>query len=286
MALYVGFDCLAYPGLDEMTWLKANTNLSWCGFYLAPAPSHSDSSWSGNRGDLIALGWGVAPIYVGQQTSGPGSHNVNGAQGTTDGTDAATLANAAGFPNASFLYLDIEDGSALTDVAKAYVASWILAVVAGGYSPGIYCSHLIAQQVADLVDTLNPTPNTRIWAYKVTTVDPHPYTGDPANFPSPNPSSSGFAGASALQYEQNAILSLPTAPTTSLTVDLSSSNIQDPGAAGAAGIAEISKLLFARPAKKKAAKKKKKNKGTRPPKGSSSKANVTRNSSRRKISRR
>jgi hypothetical protein len=52
MTFFVGFDCLAYPGTDEMTWLKANTNLGWCGFYLAPAPSHSDSSWIGCRSDL------------------------------------------------------------------------------------------------------------------------------------------------------------------------------------------------------------------------------------------
>src|ERR1700692_1712966 len=111
MPFFVGFDCLAYPGIDEMTWLKANTNLGWCGFYLAPAPSHSDSSWRGSRSDLVALGWGILPIYVGQQTTGPGSHNVSGAQGTLDGGDAAALAAAAGFPNGAFLYLDIEDGS-------------------------------------------------------------------------------------------------------------------------------------------------------------------------------
>jgi len=99
MPFFVGFDCLTYPGIDEMTWLKANTNLGWCGFYLAPAPSHSDSSWRGSRSDLVALGWGLLPIYVGQQTTGPGSHSVSGAQGTLDGGDAAALAAAAGFPN-------------------------------------------------------------------------------------------------------------------------------------------------------------------------------------------
>jgi hypothetical protein len=55
MTFFVGFDCLAYPGTDEMTWLKANTNLGWCGFYLAPAPSHSDSSWIDCRSNLDFL---------------------------------------------------------------------------------------------------------------------------------------------------------------------------------------------------------------------------------------
>ena len=38
---FAGFDCLAYPGDDMMEWLKANTNFSFVGFYLAPAPSRS-----------------------------------------------------------------------------------------------------------------------------------------------------------------------------------------------------------------------------------------------------
>src|ERR1700691_4592878 len=69
------FDRSDYPGDDVMTWLRAHTNLQWCGYYFAPAPSHGDTSWMARRSALVAAGWGIAPIYVGQQITGPGSHN-------------------------------------------------------------------------------------------------------------------------------------------------------------------------------------------------------------------
>ncbi len=27
-----------------MAWLRANTNLVWCGYYLGPAPSHASTA--------------------------------------------------------------------------------------------------------------------------------------------------------------------------------------------------------------------------------------------------
>jgi hypothetical protein len=233
MTLFVGFDCLAYPGDAQMQWLKQNTNLSWCGYYIAPAPSHSDQSWMGERGSLSNSGWGLLAIYVGQQTSGPGSHNVNAAQGTLDGAGAAALAAAEGFPAGSFIYLDIEDGSALSDPAKGYLVAWATKLIEGNYAPGFYCSHLIAAAVASLLDGMNPTPVARIWAYKVPQTDPHPYTGNIASLPSPDPSSSGFGAATARQYEQNIILTLNGAPTASLTMDLSCANAPSPSSSAA-----------------------------------------------------
>ncbi len=37
---YLGFDRSDYPGDDVMADLYNSTSLFWCGFYLAPAPSH------------------------------------------------------------------------------------------------------------------------------------------------------------------------------------------------------------------------------------------------------
>src|SRR5258706_14699190 len=94
---FAGFDCSEFPGLAEMTWLKSNTNLTWCGYYLAPAPSHASGSWMGQRPALTGAGWGIAPVYVGQQIQGPGRHNVSGLQGTRDGADAVDLLKSDGF---------------------------------------------------------------------------------------------------------------------------------------------------------------------------------------------
>src|ERR1700753_3783870 len=160
---FAGFDRADYPGDAVMSWLKNNTNLVWCGYYLAPAPSHGNTSWMTNRAKLVAAGWGISPVFVGQQVTGPGSHNSSASAGVTDGESAAAMMKSEGFPAGSFVYLDLENGPPLTQLQKDYVANWCDAVTAGGYGPGVYCSHLLALDVHTL------RSECRIWVFKVAT---------------------------------------------------------------------------------------------------------------------
>lgn len=65
---HLGFDTYAYPGDDVMeAWRNEAVPYEWVGYYL-PAPCHKGSSWSGKRERLADMGWGMAVIYVGQQT--------------------------------------------------------------------------------------------------------------------------------------------------------------------------------------------------------------------------
>ena len=67
---HLGFDTFAYPGDEAMrAWLTAEKPYRWVGYYL-PAPCHQDASWEGKRPILSGMGWGMAVIYVGQQTWG------------------------------------------------------------------------------------------------------------------------------------------------------------------------------------------------------------------------
>ena len=67
---HLGFDTFAYPGDDAMrAWLEADKPYRWVGYYLS-APCHQDDSWEGKRETLSGMGWGMAVIYVGQQTWG------------------------------------------------------------------------------------------------------------------------------------------------------------------------------------------------------------------------
>src|SRR3954466_5171250 len=66
---HVGFDTNVYPGDKGMDAWKRSGLYEWVGYYLA-APCHSDDSWSGKRATLVNSGWGLAVIYVGQQTWG------------------------------------------------------------------------------------------------------------------------------------------------------------------------------------------------------------------------
>jgi hypothetical protein len=216
---YAGFDRSNYPGGAVMRWLKANTNLVFCGFYLAPAPSHPDQSWM-NADDVDLDGWGFAPIFVGRQTLGPGSHDVTAQRGTADGADACRLMAQAGFDPGSFLYLDLENPDPVHQ--SAYVAAWIDAVVVGGYGPGVYTSFMDSAQIAAL------RPGVRIWSYHVPSVTPHRVSG--SVFPAPDPTTSGYPGATIWQFADEAQITCGAAPGGTLTVDLNSASSPDPSA--------------------------------------------------------
>lgn len=67
---HMGFDTGVYPGDAALrAWRDAGSPYEWAGYYL-PSPCHPDQSWSGKRETLNSLGYGIAVLYVGQQTWG------------------------------------------------------------------------------------------------------------------------------------------------------------------------------------------------------------------------
>ena len=67
---HAGFDTGRYPGDKAMrAWRTGGAPYEWTGYYL-PAPCHPDDGWSGKRETLTGMGYGLAVIYVGQQTWG------------------------------------------------------------------------------------------------------------------------------------------------------------------------------------------------------------------------
>lgn len=216
-----GFDISVYPGDSVMSWLKDNTNLAWAGYYLGPAPSHPHSDWMEKRSWLNSEGWGLAPIYVGQeQDTGPGSHILTEDQGIADGRQAAMLMRQAGFPIGSCVYLDVEDGSPIIPSQVAYISAWVDAIISTDFSPGIYCSHSVADQIH------TARAQARIWAFHVQTTNEHAVPG--TNFPNLDPSGCGYAGAFAWQIEQACLIDCPIAPLQKLLVDLSTAVTADP----------------------------------------------------------
>jgi len=75
---YMGFDTGAYPGDDAMrAWRTGDSPYRWTGYYL-PSPCHQDEGWAGKRETLTQMGYGLAVLYVGQQTWGrkPGAPHM------------------------------------------------------------------------------------------------------------------------------------------------------------------------------------------------------------------
>lgn len=220
MAGYPGLDLSGYPGDAVMAWLKSNTNLVWTGFYLGPTPSHGGTDWMTRRNTLVTQGWGLAPIYVGQQVTGPGSHNTSLAQGTIDGDEAARLMTAAGFATGGWVYLDLENGPPLTALQIDYVSSWVDEVQVKGFKAGVYCSHAMAAAVHQA------RSSARIWAFKVSTNAPHPVPGP--NYPDLHPAGCGYAGAFAWQLGQACLIDVPVVHGGQLQVDLDTAVSADP----------------------------------------------------------
>lgn len=215
---YRGFDTSQFPGLPIMAALRRH--FDFCGYYL-PAPSHQDRGWCGRRKALAAQGWGFAPIFVGQETVGPGSHVVTKAQGVIDGNLCAAHMRAEGFPEGSRVFLDLENGPPFGLAEAAYVVALLDVVRLSGFTPGVYCSHAFAGQV------VKAWPDAAIWAFKVPTTARTSITSLDL-VPPADPAGSGYFAASLWQYRQN--VSLAIVGDTEISIDLNSARTADPSA--------------------------------------------------------
>ncbi len=160
---HLGFDTNVYPGDKAMAAWKESDTYEWVGYYLE-APCHKDDSWKGTRERLSGSGWGLAVIYVGQQTWGkknpaavtptpkPSSHRsrsrrsrtmtrksgkpvaapaptcsagfVNAARGKTDALDAIAKSGAEGFDSGTVVFLDVERMPTLPTAMRDYYRAW------------------------------------------------------------------------------------------------------------------------------------------------------------------
>jgi hypothetical protein len=154
---HLGFDTNVYPGDAAMQAWRDAARYEWVGFYL-PAPCHKDDSWAGKRDRLVRQGWGMAVIYVGQQTwgrtprpfssaaakaerRGPecSADCVHAARGATDANDAIARTATEGFPRGTIVFLDVERMERVPRVMRDYYREWTARVLADGrFRPGVY----------------------------------------------------------------------------------------------------------------------------------------------------
>lgn len=166
---WLGFDTFKYPGDATMrAWKNApNAPYSWVGFYLPKAPCHKGDTWSGKRQTLIDMGWGIAVVYVGQQTWGRVPKTLTPAQlarlrrrgvtcnadylsanrGVQEAVDAIRKTETEGFPRGTVIFLDIERMERVPSKMTDYYKAWVATVLGDGrYRPGIYVhSHNAAE---------------------------------------------------------------------------------------------------------------------------------------------
>jgi hypothetical protein len=175
---FPGFDTGIYPGDATMrAWLRPNSPYHWVGYYL-PAPCHRDASWAGRRATLTAMGWGIAVLYVGQQTweglperaPVPDSARqpadslrpeaaaersitcsrtlLTAAQGSSEADDAIARTAGDGFPSGTHIFLDIERMTAIPPAMREYYRAWVSRVLADGrFRPAIYAHQRNAAEI-------------------------------------------------------------------------------------------------------------------------------------------
>ena len=167
---FVGFDTHTYPGTATMkTWKNTpGAPYSWVGYYL-PSPCHANRSWVGKRDTLQAMGWGVAIVYVGQQTWGKTPRPLSVAQrnviraksdcstdlvsadeGTANADEAIARAKAEGFAPGAVVFLDLERMEKIPQAMREYYGAWVKRMLEDGtYRPGIYTHEHNAQTIFD-----------------------------------------------------------------------------------------------------------------------------------------
>ena len=174
---HLGFDTNIYPGDRAMrAWQDEGSPYEWVGYYL-PAPCHRDDSWSGKRETLTSMGWGLAVIYVGQQTwdgiPGPSAKAVAAArrrgtlechrsllsaqQGRDEADDAVARTVAEGFAAGTTIFLDIEYMDVVSPRMREYYRAWVARVLADGrFRPGVYAHTRNAARIhADVRDVFS-----------------------------------------------------------------------------------------------------------------------------------
>jgi hypothetical protein len=186
---HLGFDTHTYPGDRTMhAWKNApGAPYRWVGYYL-PSPCHKDASWSGKRQQLTDMGWGLAVVYVGQQTWGRTPRKLTPARlaslqksgascnadlvtadrGAGDGRDAIDVASREGFAPQSIVFLDIERMEKMPEAMRGYYRAWARTLLRDGrYRPGVYVHAHNAQTVYDDLKTefaaANVTDEPRMW---------------------------------------------------------------------------------------------------------------------------
>jgi glycoside hydrolase-like protein len=144
------FDTCEAPSLDAMRAWHGNSPYGSVAVYIGGemrACSNAALDTPGWVTTVLQDGWGVIPIYVGPQAPCSDFHAVINAanpdlHGLFVGFAAAQRARAAGVPEGSPIYLDVESwlhtDAACDAAVRTFIDNWVEGVHYFGYQAGLY----------------------------------------------------------------------------------------------------------------------------------------------------
>jgi len=204
-AAYLGFDRNQYPGDAAMKLLRKD--FVFTGYWVGPAPGEKSSAWQGKREFLRSLEYGFLLLY-----SGPDSGNLKSSasaveKGTADAKGAAASVRREGFPAASIIFLDIEEGGRLSANYHAYLKAWADELRRLGSVTGVYCSGMPVDEghgvTITTADDIHSDPALGEFAFWVYNDACPPSRGCAAEPHPPAPSKSGISYAAVWQFAQS-----------------------------------------------------------------------------------
>jgi hypothetical protein len=202
-ASFLGFDSNGYPGDANLKVLRQT--FSYAGYWLNNPPGERANSWRGHRAAVDEAGLGFLVLFNGRLYADLKTVANATRLGQSDARAAASAARREGFPRATIIFLDQEQGGRMLPEQKAYIYAWVDGLTAAGFRAGIYCSGMAAADDGNVVTAEDICANAagRELAYWVTNDACPPAPG--CAFPQrpPSPAQSGVSFAEVWQFAQS-----------------------------------------------------------------------------------
>jgi hypothetical protein len=143
-ASFLGFDRNDYPGDGNLTELRKT--FDYTGYWLNNPPGAKVSTWVGKRNKVQSAGLGFLVLFNGRLYSELKTVASAAKLGHADAQSAISAAQHEGFPNATIIFLDQEEGGRMLPEQKAYIYAWVDGVSKSGFRAGVYCSGIGAKE--------------------------------------------------------------------------------------------------------------------------------------------
>jgi Domain of unknown function (DUF1906) len=140
---YLGFDRNDYPGDANLKALRQT--FSYAGFWLNNPPGEKTNTWAGKRDVVESAGFGFLVLFNGRLYAELKTVANASKLGQSDAQAAVAAAKREGFPAATIIFLDQEQGGRMLPEQKAYVYGWVDGITAAGFRAGVYCSGMPAR---------------------------------------------------------------------------------------------------------------------------------------------
>ena len=200
---YLGFDRNEYPGDSNLKTL--HQTFSYTGYWLNNPPGETSNTWAGHRASVESAGFGFLVLFNGRLYAKLKTVANATRLGQSDAKAAAAAAHREGFPSATIIFLDQEQGGRMLPEQKAYIYAWVDGVIAAGFRAGIYCSGIPAPDDSNVVtaEDIRQGAGQREIVYWAINDGCPPAPG--CTFPQspPHPSQSGVQFAEVWQFAQS-----------------------------------------------------------------------------------